>query len=60
LLRRLTGLLAGKTRPEDRVVIVKSDKETPYQRWIEITGMIESAGGVITLRMDDERKVMLK
>lgn len=57
LTRKISALLAGKPRPEDRVVIVKSDKETPYQRWIHVTGLIEDAGGLITLRVDEERKV---
>lgn len=60
LARKISALLAGKQRPEDRVVIVKSDKETPYQRWIYVTGLIEEAGGLITLRLDEERKVNLQ
>jgi biopolymer transport protein ExbD len=49
--------LSGKTRPEDKVVIVKSDKDTPYNRWIEVTSRIEDVGGIVTLQLEEEREV---
>ena len=51
--------LAGKARPEDRVVIVKTDKDTPYQKWIRVTSWIEQAGGTITLQLEEERTVVV-
>jgi biopolymer transport protein ExbD len=56
---RLRRLLSGKTKPEERIVVVKSTKDTPYRRWIEITGLIEQAGGTITLQMSDEKEVVV-
>ena len=53
--RRLTDLLRGTTTDEQRVVTVKSSKETPYERWIGVTSAIQRAGGIITLRMEAER-----
>lgn len=55
LTSRLTSLLAGKNKPEDKVVLVKSDQATPYQRWIQVTGLVESAGGTITLRLEETK-----
>jgi len=51
--------LSGKTRPEDRVVVVKSADDVPYQTWVEVTTQIEDAGGIITLQLEEERQVEL-
>ena len=56
----LTNLLAGKTRPEDRIVVVKSDGDTPYSQWVKVTGVIEKAGGIITLQLEEEKVVGVK
>ena len=55
---RLASLLADKSRPEDKIVIVKSSKDTPYHHWIKVTEDIEAAGGVITLQVEDEQTVI--
>ena len=55
----LQRLMTGKAKPEDRIVMVKSTKDTPYHRWIEITAMIEQAGGTITLQLSDEKEVVV-
>ncbi|MFN0196651.1 MAG: ExbD/TolR family protein [Planctomycetaceae bacterium] len=59
LAGRLRSKFSGKTLPEDRIVIVKSQKDTPYRHWIDVTTRIEEAGGVITLQMEEERQVQL-
>ena len=46
--------LRNKTREEDRVVIVKSETNTPYFRWIRFTEQIELAGGIITIQTEEE------
>lgn len=56
---QLRSLFSGKTRPEDRIVVVKSQKDTPYRHWIDVTTRIEEAGGVITLQLEEERQVQL-
>ena len=56
---RLRALLAGKQRPEDRVVIVKSKPDTPYDFWILITGLVEEAGGTVTIQREEERQVQV-
>jgi biopolymer transport protein ExbD len=57
---KLTPLLAGKTRPEERMVVVRSNKDVPYQHWIRMTGMIEKAGGVVALQVEEEKEVIVK
>jgi len=47
-------LLGGRTRPEDKVVLVQSDPDTTYEQWIKVTSRIEKAGGVVTLQLEDE------
>ncbi len=59
LLPRLKTLLANKPRPEDRVVVVKSRPDTPYAFWIEVTGVIEEAGGTVTIQREEERTVQV-
>lgn len=59
LAGKLRLQFAGKSRPEDRIVVVKSQKDTPYRHWIDVTTRIEGAGGVITLQMEEERQVPL-
>lgn len=56
---RVKAKLAGKSRPEHRVVIVKSADDVPYHAWIEVTSQIEDAGGIITLQLEEERTVDL-
>ena len=49
--------LADKTRNEDKIVAVKSRKEVAYSHWMDITGIIENAGGVITLQLEETQTV---
>lgn len=59
LAGQLRSLFSGKTLPEDRIVVVKSQKDTSYRHWIDVTTRIEDAGGVITLQIEEERQVQL-
>jgi biopolymer transport protein ExbD len=52
-------LLKDKKRNAERVVVVKSDKQVEYQHWIRITEMIETAGGIITIQMEEVREVLV-
>lgn len=54
---KIKELLADKKTPEQRLVVIRSEPDTPYQRWISITGKIERAGGIIVIDVageDDE------
>jgi biopolymer transport protein ExbD len=57
LPRRLSRLLAEKRRPEDKVVVVKSKPDVPYQHWIAITSLIQDLGGSITIQREEERTI---
>lgn len=54
---RMTELLRGTSRPEDRITVVRSSPDTPYERWIAVTADVERAGGIITLQLEEERTV---
>lgn len=57
LFTRLKTLLSGKTSPDEKVVVVKSDSDTPYAQWIYVTSIVDDAGGVVTLQLEEEREV---
>ena len=57
LRRKLEGMLAGKQREEDRVVIVQSSPRTNYQHWVKVTSIIEKAGGIITLQLEKQETI---
>jgi biopolymer transport protein ExbD len=60
LEKKVAVLLANKTRQEDRIVELKSAKDTPYSKWIQVTGAIEQAGGVVTLQVEVDKDVVVK
>ena len=54
---RLQRLLAGKTRPEDKVIVMKSKPDVPYDHWIMVTSLIQDLGGSITIQREEERTI---
>jgi biopolymer transport protein ExbD len=54
---RLRRLLEGKRRPEDRVVVVKSKPDVPYDHWIATTSVVQELGANITIQREEERTV---
>ncbi len=60
LASKLQPLIAAKTSAEDKIVVLKSDKDTPYQRWIQVTSAIEKAGGVVALQIEEEKETVVK
>jgi biopolymer transport protein ExbD len=57
---KLAILLAGKTKPDEKIVAVASAKDTPYGWWIQVTARIEQAGGVVALQLEEEKEVTVK
>ena len=51
------GFDIGGRIVKDKVVIVKSRKDTPYLQWIAVTSRIEDAGGIVTLQLEEEQTV---
>ena len=58
-LPRLKAKLAGKTSPDDRIVVFKEKSDTPYSRYINVMRLIDEAGGVIVFQIEEEREVMI-
>ena len=54
---RLTKALSEKKRDADRIVTVKSAPDTPYPLWIEVSQVIEKAGGILTLELETDRVI---
>jgi biopolymer transport protein ExbD len=54
---RLKTHFTGKPRPEDRVVVIKTRPDTPYENWIAVTSLVQDAGGSITIQREEERTV---
>ena len=57
---RITAALATKTRDADRVVLVKSASDTPYDQWIRVSQAIDTAGGILTLELASERTITVE
>ena len=57
LPQRLRRLLEGKTRPEDKVVVIKSKPDVPYDHWIAVTSLVQDLGASITIQREEERTV---
>lgn len=55
--QRLAKDLSEKERDADRIVIVKSAPDTPYFLWIEVSQIIEKAGGILTLELETDRVI---
>jgi biopolymer transport protein ExbD len=57
LPNRLRIHFQGKPRPDDRVVVIKTRPDTPYENWIKVTSMVQDAGGSITIQREEEQTV---
>jgi biopolymer transport protein ExbD len=57
LPQRLRRALEGKRRPEDRVVVVRSKPDVPYDHWIAVTTLVQDLGASITIQREEERTV---
>jgi len=57
---RLAKELAGRRTEADRVVVLKSAPNTPYTRWIEVSRMIDAAGGLLTLEVAEEKSIQVR
>ena len=56
---RIRQILAQKKTEAERVVVVKSQADVPYEHWIAMTGIIERAGGIVTLLLEEEQTVII-
>ena len=56
---RIRQILAQKKTEAERVVVLKSQADVPYEHWIAMTGIIERAGGIVTLLLEEEQTVII-
>jgi biopolymer transport protein ExbD len=56
---QIKAKLVGKKKAEDRVVVVKSKPDTAYNHWIKMSSIIEDAGGIITLQIQEEEEITI-
>jgi biopolymer transport protein ExbD len=54
---RLARLLSGKTRPEDKVVVLKTKPDVPYEQWIAVASLVQDLDGSITIQREEERTI---
>ncbi len=59
LTDKLRPMLSGKTKTEERMVVLRTSKNTFYRDWIHVTNMIEEAGGIVALQLEDSQTVVV-
>ena len=57
---RIQQLIELKKTESERVVVVKSQADVPYNHWIAMTEIIEKAGGIVTLLLEEEQTITVK
>jgi len=57
---RLKRVLDEKQSPEERIVVVKSKGDVPYEHWINVTSMVQDVGGSITIQREEEQTVIVQ
>jgi biopolymer transport protein ExbD len=57
---RLRRILEGKKRAEDRIIVVKSKSDVPYDHWIAVTSVIQESGASITIQREEEQTVAVQ
>ena len=58
--KRIQQLIAQKKKESEQVVVVKSQADVPYEHWIAMTEIIEKAGGVVTLLLEEEQAITVE
>lgn len=56
---RIRQILSQKKTEAERVVVLKSQADVPYQHWIAMTEIIERAGGIVTLLIEEEQTIQI-
>lgn len=45
--------LEGKRRPEERIVVLKSKSDVPYEHWINVSAIVQDVGASITIQREE-------
>ena len=56
---RIRQILSRKKTEAERVVVLKTQADVPYQHWIAMTEIIERAGGIVTLLIEEEQTIQI-
>ena len=56
---RIRQILSRKKTEAERVVVLKSQPDVLYQHWIATTEIIERAGGIVTLLIEEEQTIQI-
>ncbi len=54
---RLRAVLEGKRKPEDRIIVLKSKSDVPYEHWIHVSTIVQDAGASITIQREEVQTV---
>ncbi|MGB1788348.1 MAG: ExbD/TolR family protein [Limisphaerales bacterium] len=57
---RIQQLIEQNKTDSERVVVVKSQADVPYNHWIAMTEIIEKAGGIVTLLLEEEQTITVE
>lgn len=53
LASSLRAALEGKRRPEERIVVLKSKSDVPYEHWINVSAIVQDVGASITIQREE-------
>ena len=57
---RIQQLIEQKKTEAERVVVVKTQDDAHYNHWIAMTEIIEKAGGIVTLLLEEEQTITVE
>ena len=57
---RIQQLIEQKKTESERVVVVKSQADVPYNHWIAMTEIIEKAGGIVTILLEEDQTITVE
>jgi len=59
LASRLGKALEGKRKPEERIVVLKSKTDVPYDHWIAVSTLVQDVGASITIQREEIQTVTI-
>jgi biopolymer transport protein ExbD len=59
LASRLRAALEGKRRPEERIVVLKSKSDVPYEHWINVSAIVQDVGASITIQREEIQTITI-
>ncbi|WP_166820417.1 ExbD/TolR family protein [Thalassoroseus pseudoceratinae] len=53
----LTNKFSAARTPEEKLVVVSYDNDAPWSRYVEVSEIIDTAGGTVVLQTEEEKEV---